>query len=215
MSIQEYELIQDEDERSLKRYRKQCMQEMHERLSFGPTFEVVHELDSGDDFLEVIEKEHRLTPVVVHIYQPGVKGWYFSMSWNRFYSPRGEWAATRLLALTACTCSLSGCEQLNSCLDCLASEYPSVKFCRINAVASGAAERFSPEVSTKKSFTIMRPSKHSPDRELLGLEGVTRRLEGPLVTIHLFAFIFSGSSNSAGLQGWWITGQFFGCHTIL
>lgn len=76
MSIQEYELIQDEDERSLKRYRKQCMQEMHERLSFGPTFEVVHELESGEDFLEVIEKEHRLTLVVVHIYQHDVKGWY-------------------------------------------------------------------------------------------------------------------------------------------
>ncbi|XP_038574829.1 phosducin a [Micropterus salmoides] len=112
MSVQEYELIQDEDERCLKRYRKQCMQEMHERLSFGPTFEVVYELESGEAFLEVIEKEHRLTPVVVHIYQHGVKG----------------------------------CEQLNSCLDCLASEYPSVKFCRIDAVATGAAERFSSEV---------------------------------------------------------------------
>lgn len=74
MSIQEYELIQDEDERSLKRYRKQCMQEMHERLSFGPTFEAVHELESGEDFLEVIEKEHHLTLVVVHIYQQDVRG---------------------------------------------------------------------------------------------------------------------------------------------
>lgn len=44
-------------------------------------------------------------------------------------------------------CPLSGCEQLNSCLDCLASEYSSVKFCRIDAVATGAAERFSSEVS--------------------------------------------------------------------
>jgi len=45
-------------------------------------------------------------------------------------------------------CSLSGCEQLNSCLDCLAAEYPTVKFCRIDAVETGAAERFSTEVST-------------------------------------------------------------------
>lgn len=74
MSVQEYELIQEEDERCLKRYRKQCMQEMHERLSFGPTFEAVYELESGEDFLEVIEKEHRLTLVVVHVYQHGVKG---------------------------------------------------------------------------------------------------------------------------------------------
>ncbi|KAM4624031.1 phosducin a isoform 1-T3 [Polymixia lowei] len=112
MSVQEYELIQEEDERCLKRYRKQCMQEMHEHLSFGPKFEAIHELTSGEAFLEVIEKEHRMTLVVVHIYQHGVKG----------------------------------CEELNSCLDCLASEYSSVKFCRIDAVATGAAERFSSEV---------------------------------------------------------------------
>ncbi|KAG7525163.1 hypothetical protein JOB18_022914 [Solea senegalensis] len=112
MSAQEYELIREEDERSLKRYRKQCMQEMHERLSFGPTFDTVHELESGEAFLEVIEKEHQLTLVVVHVYEQDVKG----------------------------------CEQLNSCLDCLALEYSSVKFCRIDAVATGAAERFSSEV---------------------------------------------------------------------
>ena len=58
----------------MKRYRKQCMQEMHERLSFGPKFDAVYELDSGEAFLEVIEKEHRLTLVVVHIYENGVKG---------------------------------------------------------------------------------------------------------------------------------------------
>uniref|UniRef100_A0A3Q3GFD6 Phosducin n=1 Tax=Labrus bergylta TaxID=56723 RepID=A0A3Q3GFD6_9LABR len=112
MSVQEYELIKEEDERCLKHYRKQCMKEMHERLSFGPKFEAVYELESGEAFLEVIEKEHRLTLVIVHIYQHGVKG----------------------------------CEQLNSCLDCLASEYSSIKFCRIDAVATGAAERFSSEV---------------------------------------------------------------------
>lgn len=75
MSAQEYELIQNEDEHCLKRYRKQCMQDMHERLSFGPRFEAVHELESGEAFLEVIEKEHRLALVVVHIYEHGVKGW--------------------------------------------------------------------------------------------------------------------------------------------
>lgn len=67
-------MIREEDEHCLKRYRKQCMQDMHERLSFGPTFEEVHELETGDAFLEVIEKEHRLTLVVVHIYQHGIQG---------------------------------------------------------------------------------------------------------------------------------------------
>lgn len=112
MSVQEYELLKEEDENCLKKYRRQCMQEMHERLSFGPKFEGVYELDSGEAFLEVIEKEHHLTVVVVHIYKNGVKG----------------------------------CEELNNCLDCLATEYPSVKFCRINAVSSGAGERFSDDV---------------------------------------------------------------------
>ncbi|CAL8267620.1 unnamed protein product [Arctogadus glacialis] len=112
MSIQEYELLKEEDEASLKKYRKQCMQEMHEKLSFGPKFEGVHELDSGEAFLEVIEKEHHSTVVVVHIYKAGVKG----------------------------------CEELNGCLDCLVTEYPTVKFCRIDAVASGAGERFSDDV---------------------------------------------------------------------
>ncbi|XP_028857386.1 phosducin-like [Denticeps clupeoides] len=112
MSIQEYELIQEEDESAMRRYRKQCMQEMHERLSFGPKFEGLYELESGEAFLEVIEKEHHLTVVVVHVYAD----------------------------------SVSGCEVLNSCLNCLASEYPSVKFCRIHADATGASERFTDDV---------------------------------------------------------------------
>ncbi|XP_026178836.1 phosducin b [Mastacembelus armatus] len=112
MSVQEYELLKEEDEGCLKKYRRQCMKEMHEKLSFGPKFERVYELDSGEAFLEVIEKEHHSTVVVVHIYKDGVKG----------------------------------CEEFNNCLDCLANEYPAVKFCRIDAVASGAAERFSDEV---------------------------------------------------------------------
>ncbi|XP_061681964.1 phosducin b isoform X2 [Syngnathoides biaculeatus] len=112
MSVQEYELLKEEDEGCLKKYRKRCMQEMHDKLSFGPKFEGVHDLDSGEAFLEVIEKEHHSTVVVVHIYKIGVKG----------------------------------CEELNNCLDCLAADYPTVKFCRIDAVSSGAAERFSDEV---------------------------------------------------------------------
>ncbi|XP_028667212.2 phosducin b [Erpetoichthys calabaricus] len=109
MSIQEYELIQDEDEKSLRKYRKQCMQEMHQRLSFGPRFGCLYDLESGEQFLEVIEKEHRLTIVVVHIYEDEVKG----------------------------------CDALNKCLSCLATEYPSVKFCKIKASNTGAGDRFS------------------------------------------------------------------------
>lgn len=112
MSVHEYELLKEEDEVCMKKYRKRCMQEMHEKLSIGPRFVGVHELESGEAFLQVIEKEHHSTVVVVHIYKVGIKS----------------------------------CEDLNNCLDCLATEYPTVKFCKIDAVASGAAERFSDEV---------------------------------------------------------------------
>lgn len=74
MSIQEYEMIQEEDEQCLRKYRKQCMQEIHERLSFGPKFDSVFDLENGEAFLDVIENEHRLTLVVVHIYEDGIGG---------------------------------------------------------------------------------------------------------------------------------------------
>lgn len=112
MSVQEYEMIQEEDERCLKKYRRQCMQEMHERLSFGPKFDCVFELESSEAFLKAIEKEHRLTLIIVHIYEDAVEG----------------------------------CEALNHCLNSLAVEYSSVKFCRIRASATGAGERFSDDV---------------------------------------------------------------------
>ncbi|XP_035268544.1 phosducin b [Anguilla rostrata] len=112
MSAQEYELIKEEDEKDLRRYRRQCMQEMRDRLSFAPKFEGVQELESGEAFLEVIEKEHHLTTVVVHIYEAEVKG----------------------------------CEVLNNCFTCLAAEHPTVRFCKIKASSTGAADRFSNDV---------------------------------------------------------------------
>ncbi|KAM4860577.1 phosducin [Thomomys bottae] len=76
MSIQEYELIhQDkEDENCLQKYRRQCMLDMHQKLSFGPRHGFVYELETGEQFLETIEKEQKITTIVVHIYEDGVKG---------------------------------------------------------------------------------------------------------------------------------------------
>lgn len=74
MSVQEYEMIQEEDERCLRKYRRQCMQEMHERLSFGPKFDSVFELESSEAFLKAIEKEHQLTLIIVHIYDDTIQG---------------------------------------------------------------------------------------------------------------------------------------------
>ncbi|XP_031464340.1 phosducin [Phasianus colchicus] len=76
MSMQEYELINDEkeDESCLQKYRKRCMQDMHQRLSFGPKYGYLCELQNGEQFLEAIEKERKTTTVIVHIYEDGIKG---------------------------------------------------------------------------------------------------------------------------------------------
>ncbi|EMP38786.1 phosducin [Chelonia mydas] len=76
MSMQEYELIhgEQEDESCLQKYRKRCMQDMHQRLSFGPRYGSLYELQNGEQFLEVIEKERKTVLVIVHIYEDGIKG---------------------------------------------------------------------------------------------------------------------------------------------
>nr|XP_033818192.1 phosducin [Geotrypetes seraphini] len=75
MSTQEYELTHDkEDEHCLQKYRKQCMQDMHQRLSFEPKYGDLCELKSGEEFLEVIAKEQKSTSIIVHIYEDGIKG---------------------------------------------------------------------------------------------------------------------------------------------
>uniref|UniRef100_A0A4W4GW80 Phosducin n=1 Tax=Electrophorus electricus TaxID=8005 RepID=A0A4W4GW80_ELEEL len=74
MSMQEYKMIREEDEGCLRKYRKHCMQEMHEYLSFGPRFNSIIELEDGEAFLDTIEKEHHLTLVIVHIYDDGIQG---------------------------------------------------------------------------------------------------------------------------------------------
>ncbi|KAF2984618.1 hypothetical protein EK904_003565 [Melospiza melodia maxima] len=51
-----------------------CRKDMHQRLSFGPKFGFVCELQNGEQFLEAVEKEHKTTTVIVHIYEDGVKG---------------------------------------------------------------------------------------------------------------------------------------------
>ncbi|XP_004706720.1 phosducin [Echinops telfairi] len=76
MSIQEYELIhQDkEDENCLRKYRRQCMQDMHQKLSFGPRYGFVYELETGEEFLNTIEKEQKITTIIVHIYEDAIRG---------------------------------------------------------------------------------------------------------------------------------------------
>ncbi|XP_053106023.1 phosducin-like [Hemicordylus capensis] len=76
MSVQEYELINDkkEDEGCLQKYHKRCMQDMHQRLSFGPKYGYLSELQNGEQFLEAVEKERKTITIIVHIYEDGIKG---------------------------------------------------------------------------------------------------------------------------------------------
>lgn len=75
MSMQEYELINDEkeDEAGLQKYRKRCMHDMHQQLSFGPRYGHLSELQNGEQFLEAVEKEQKATTVIIHIYEDGMK----------------------------------------------------------------------------------------------------------------------------------------------
>ncbi|XP_055962592.1 phosducin [Sorex fumeus] len=76
MSLHEYELVhqEEEDERCLRRYRRRCMLDMHQRLSFGPCHGLLYELESGEHFLETLQQEHKVTPVLVHVYEDGIQG---------------------------------------------------------------------------------------------------------------------------------------------
>ncbi|KAK2505731.1 hypothetical protein MC885_020332, partial [Smutsia gigantea] len=67
-------LLDKEDENCLRKYRRQCMQAMHQKLSFGPRYGFVYELETGEQFLETIAKEHKITTILVHIYEDGIKG---------------------------------------------------------------------------------------------------------------------------------------------
>ncbi|XP_032885025.1 phosducin [Amblyraja radiata] len=75
MSVQEYEMIQDVDDKTcLRKYRKQSMLEMYDQVNVGPQFGIFYELENGEQFLEVIEKELKNTMVMVNVYEDGVKG---------------------------------------------------------------------------------------------------------------------------------------------
>ncbi|KAF3823365.1 hypothetical protein GH733_010801, partial [Mirounga leonina] len=60
-----------DDKDSKERFSRK---DMHQKLSFGPRYGFVYELETGEQFLETIEKEQKITTIVVHIYEDGIKG---------------------------------------------------------------------------------------------------------------------------------------------
>nr|XP_033817157.1 phosducin-like protein isoform X2 [Geotrypetes seraphini] len=71
--LQEYRL-QDEDEEFLQQYRKQRMEEMKKQLHSGQEFRQIFEITSGKGFLDTIDKEHKNTLIMIHIYEDGIPG---------------------------------------------------------------------------------------------------------------------------------------------
>ncbi|XP_030062819.1 phosducin-like protein isoform X2 [Microcaecilia unicolor] len=74
MTVQEYSLQDEEDEEFLQQYRKQRMQEMRKQLHKGQQFQQVFEITSGEGFLDTIDKEHKNTLIMIHIYEDGIPG---------------------------------------------------------------------------------------------------------------------------------------------
>lgn len=77
LTLQECSLLHentDDDEEFLQQYRKQRMEEMRRQLHSGQHFKQVAELRSGEAFLDTVDKAHKNTLVVIHIYEDDVPG---------------------------------------------------------------------------------------------------------------------------------------------
>lgn len=76
MTMQEYNMLQEEedDEDFLQHYRMQRIEEMRRQLCRGKRFAQVYELNSGEDFLEALDKEDKSTLVMIHIYESDIPG---------------------------------------------------------------------------------------------------------------------------------------------
>lgn len=101
------ELLKESDS-ILKEFMQRRMEEMIVKKQQLPRFGILHELISGSDFLDALDKENPNVLVVCHIYSGNI----------------------------------SGCEAMNGCLRCLASQYPDVKFCTISANVAKMSKHF-------------------------------------------------------------------------
>ncbi|KAH1179206.1 phosducin-like protein isoform X2 [Mauremys mutica] len=76
ITLQEYNMIHDgeDDEEFLQQYRKQRMEEMRQQLHSGEQFKQVFEIISGEGFLDTVDKEHKNTLIMIHIYEDDIPG---------------------------------------------------------------------------------------------------------------------------------------------
>ncbi|XP_019396538.1 PREDICTED: phosducin-like protein [Crocodylus porosus] len=76
MTLQEYNMVHDaqDDEEFLQQYRKQRMEEMRQQLYSGQQFKQVFDITTGEGFLDTVDKEHKSTLVMIHIYEDDIPG---------------------------------------------------------------------------------------------------------------------------------------------
>ncbi|MEE6504656.1 hypothetical protein FKM82_005284 [Ascaphus truei] len=73
MPLQEHNMRND-DEDFLQLYRKQRIEEMKKRLCHAQLFKYVSDITSGEEFLDVVDKEHNTTLVMILIYEEDIPG---------------------------------------------------------------------------------------------------------------------------------------------
>lgn len=101
----------EEEDPFLNEYMKKRMQEMMEEVISNRNsrkFGQLIQLNTGDEFLDAIEKENAEVLTIIHI------------SNN----------------------SIDACKAMNGCLSYLASQYPYIRFCTLDAYAAGMSKRF-------------------------------------------------------------------------
>ncbi|XP_042334162.1 phosducin-like protein [Sceloporus undulatus] len=76
LTLQEYSMLHEsaDDEAFLQQYRQQRMEEMRQQLHSGQQFKQVFEIQSGEAFLDAVDKGPKNTLVMIHIYEDEVPG---------------------------------------------------------------------------------------------------------------------------------------------
>ncbi|XP_075690344.1 phosducin-like protein [Rhinoderma darwinii] len=75
MTVQDYNMLnKDDDQDFLEQYRKQRIEEMKQQLCHPLVYKQVFDINSGEEFLDTIDKEHKNTVVIILIYEDEIPG---------------------------------------------------------------------------------------------------------------------------------------------
>ncbi|XP_072285551.1 phosducin-like protein [Pyxicephalus adspersus] len=75
MTMQEYNMLNEgDDEEFLQQYRKQRIEEMKKQLCQTQHFKVVFDINSGEEFLDIVDKEQKNILVLILIYEEDIPG---------------------------------------------------------------------------------------------------------------------------------------------